>query len=210
MSRRTHLFVLVAACSLALGLQACAPRAQESCNFVQNSYGQRVSWAKDPITLYADNSVPAEALPSIRRAMETWNRALGGQALQLGGWVSGGKPGRDGSNVIYWFRAWQKDRPFEQARTTIHWMSTDIYEADIKINGENFSYAFGDHPVAGRVDFESLMLHELGHVLGLAHTPASEESVMHAYLRSSSLRREPMNIDLTSLSCEYRVAGLEQ
>ena len=138
MSRRTHLLVLVAACSLAFGLQACAPKAQESCNFVQNSYGQRVSWSKDPITLYADNSVPAEALPSIRQAMNTWNRVLGGRALQLGGWVHGGTPGRDSVNVIYWFSVWDQDRPGEQARTTIHWMNKDIYEADIKINGQTF------------------------------------------------------------------------
>src|SRR5690606_33904804 len=112
-------------------------------------------------------------------------------------------------NIIYWLKEWDPSRTFEQARTTIYWYDSQIYEADIKINAEHFSYSFGDEPEVGRVDLESLVLHELGHVLGLAHPEDGSDSVMNAYLRSSYLRREPLPMDLSSLSCEYRLAGSE-
>lgn len=210
MSRRAPLSLLVLICTLAVGMQACAPKPQEACNFVQNGYGQRVSWQKDPIVLYVDASVPREAMGPIRRALNTWNRTLGGEAFRLvSEAIDGKEPRNDGYSVIYWMHDWEKDRPFEQARTTIYWVNKEIYEADVRVNARNFLYSFAEGPVSGRVDLESLMVHEFGHVLGLTHTAEHEYSVMHAYLSSSSLRREPTDLDRDSLSCEYRVAGLE-
>jgi predicted Zn-dependent protease len=195
---------------LALGLQACAPKAQESCNFVQNSYGQRVSWfQKGPIVLNVDNRLPQEAIGPIRRAVATWNKYFGYEILKLGSWVDGHQPGKDGHNVIYWLTEWDANRNFEQARTTIYWYDSQIYEADVKINAEHFDFSFGEMPEIGKVDLESLVLHELGHVLGLAHMDDAYESVMSPYLRSSHLRREPSQVDLSSLSCEYPIKGSE-
>jgi hypothetical protein len=52
------------------------------------------------------------------------------------------------------------------------------------------------------VDFESLVLHELGHVLGLAHT-ATIGSVMVPSLASGYVRRMPSVTDIQALKCEY-------
>jgi hypothetical protein len=56
-------------------------------------------------------------------------------------------------------------------------------------------------PFSG-VDFESLVLHELGHVLGLAHT-ATIGSVMVPSLASGLVRRTPSETDIQALKCEY-------
>ncbi len=198
----------VAAGLLLLGLffQACAqkPEPQENCNFVQNSLKRRVSWENDvPVIFYIHRSVPGEYFNDIEQALDKWNARFGRNLLKLGGWTNATDlPQKDNANIIYWLSEWESDRSFEQARTTIYWSSDRIYEADIRVNAKNFEFFSGENPVKGSVDLQSLILHELGHALGLAHTQG-QGSVMVTTLASATLRREPSEIDLTSLSCEY-------
>ena len=175
---------------------------QEACNFVQNSSVQRVSW-KDavPIHLYVHESFPAEHLPALRSAMAKWEKALGRALITNPGPVVGeNSPSRDGISVIYWMQSWESDKPGEQARTTIYWEGNRIKEADIKINDKNFNYS--SNADSTTVDIESLLVHEIGHVLGLQHNTESG-SVMALILDNGQLRREPAPADVASLKCEY-------
>lgn len=191
---------------IGVGLQACGmkPSPQESCNFVQNSELQRVSWgAQTPVIVYIDSSVPAQFFDPIKLAAEEWNRSVGREVLKIGGWVNrGGGPQNDRQNVIYYLNEWEIDRPTEQARTTVYWSGDRVYEADIRLNGRNFNFFWSDEPVPGRVDIQSLVLHELGHVLGLAHS-ATPQSVMAKSLASATLRRQLSADDENSIRCEY-------
>ena len=191
----------------ALLFQACAekPQPEESCNFVQNSLKQRVSWENDvPVVFYIHRSVPGPFFGAIEQAIEEWNIKAGRELIKIGGWTnSGEKPEKDGANIVYWLNSWEKDRPFEQARTTIYWSEDRIYEADIRVNSKNFNFFWVEDPIVGHVDVQSLLLHEFGHALGLAHAPNTQESVMVTTLASATLRREAQSVDLSSLSCEY-------
>lgn len=202
MHRKLVAFTLLL--SALLGLNACGlnSRPEESCNFVQNSSAQRVSWGdQTPVTLYVDRSVPAEFFGAVEQAVEQWNLVRGRGLIKIGGWInSSSGPARDGANVIYWMNTWEADRPFEQARTTVYWAGERIYEADIRVNAKNFKYATGK--VAGTVDIVSLLVHEIGHVLGLTHIE-SEGSVMATSLASATERRVPTFDDVNSLKCEY-------
>jgi hypothetical protein len=202
----SRLLLVLIAGAIGLGLQACAqkPSPEESCNFVQNGDQQRVSWGADtPVVLYIDSSVPEEFFEPIRHAADTWNRTVGREVLKVGGWTqSNGVPGQDGANIIYFLHTWEADRPNEQARTTVYWANDRIYEADIRINAHNFDFFTSEDPVVGRVDVESLVLHELGHVLGLAHN-VSTASVMAKSLANATLRRKIGDIDTNSIKCEY-------
>jgi len=186
------------------GLNACARKVnpEDSCNFVQNSLAQRVSWgAQTPVTLYIDSSVPQEFYPAIESAIEVWNRTYGRSLLVLGGVTnSSGIPARDGANIIYWMNSWEENRRTEQARTVIHWAGDRIYESDVRINARHHRYTIGRMP--GYVDLTSLLVHEFGHVLGLSHTEENG-SVMAKTLASNMERREPAPIDVRSLRCEY-------
>ena len=181
---------------------------QESCNFVQNSDQLRVSWgSKLPVRLYVHHSVPKEYYGAIERAVKQWNDGLkqGRELIHIEGWGTTGleTPGRDGYSVIYWLSDWEASKPTEQARTTIYWTGNRIYEADMRINAHNFTFygAESSDSIVG-VDLESLVIHELGHVLGLAHTTANG-SVMVPSLASNTARRDPGTMDIQSLKCEY-------
>lgn len=195
---------IVLACVLAI--QACAQKLspQEGCNFIVNSQQQRVSWNnRAPVTLYIDRSVPSSFYTAIQNAANDWNRQLGHPVLQIGGVTSQASlPGRDGVNVIYWSNYWENDRPWEQARTTVAWLADQIQDADVKVNALNFRYSAADQPMLGSVDFESLMVHEFGHVLGLIHSD-DQDSVMQKSLPDDYLRRVPSDYDIRSAQCEY-------
>jgi hypothetical protein len=201
------LLCLAAAAAL---LQACSRplSPQDSCNFVENPDQQRVSW-KDhlPVKLYLNKSVPQDAYAAIDRAIAEYNAGPGG-GREMFRIVARGvegdlNPQKDGYSTIYWFNTWDADRTTEQARTTIYWSGNEIFEADMRINAKDFTYNY-DVTVSSftDVDLDSLVLHELGHVLGLAHTTAPG-SAMHATLDEGQVRRALGTVDLADLKCEY-------
>lgn len=206
-TRAAHsVFVLIA---LVLLLEACSrpPAPQTSCNFVQNPESQRVSWKGNlPVKLYLHESVPPQAYDAIDRAIAEYNTTIGnGQPVFtiVARGVSGPlNPQKDGYSTVYWLSTWDNNLTTEQARTTIYWSGNQIFEADMRIDAQNFTFNYSDTTSFSNVDLDSLILHELGHVLGLAHTTAVG-SAMHATLDEGQVRRQLGQIDLTDLHCEY-------
>lgn len=199
------LLVIISLAAIALGLNACAqkPAPEESCNFVQNGDLQRVSWGGNlPVKIYIDDSVESKYHADIMAAAKVWNDKVGHEVLRVSLGKGSAKPSQDGTNVIYQLKTWEPDRYKEQARTTVYWADDRIHEADIRINDSNFEFATSDSLIPNRVDMQSLMVHELGHVLGLAHTD-SAGSVMAKTLPSATPRRELSKADVKSIRCEY-------
>ena len=200
-------------------IQGCGKVTPETpCNFVQNSEKQRVSWASAnlPVKIYVHDSVPEQYHADIELAAKHWNDKSSVPLLQIVSFNAGGSavPKRDGFNVVTWLDTWDSDRSSEQARTTINWSKSKIYEADIKVNNQDFNYATQDEELEGAVvDFTSLMVHEFGHVLGLTHNH-DDDSVMKPKLGFSQRRgytidennnivTEIKPVDVNSLTCEY-------
>jgi hypothetical protein len=198
--------IFTALVTTALVLNACAakPTPEKSCNFVQNSDQQRVSWGSQvPVILYIDSSVPNEYFDDIKSAAATWNANIGREAIKIGGYVdTKSDPAQDGHNIIYFMHTWEADKSNEQARTTVYWAGDRIYEADVRINAKDFTFSSGDTLETTRVDMQSLVLHEFGHVLGLAHSVASQ-SVMAKSLPNDIMRRSLALSDEDSIRCEY-------
>lgn len=194
---------------LATGAVGCGHKIEpeQSCDFVQNGQLQRVSWkGQFPIEFYIHESVPEEFISSIQSAMGQWEAKLGRPLFKIKGILEGpiDNSEKDGRNVITYMNQWDPDRNREQARTTILWLGDIIYESDIKLNGSgDFSFFSGPQPLSGKVDMESLVVHELGHVLGLQHNDAVP-SVMATTLSSATMRREPKPIDIQNFKCEYK------
>ena len=164
-ARRIHLIVFISLIGT-IGLPGCGFKIEpeKSCNFVQNSHKQRVSWnGKLPVLIYIHESMPEAKRPSVDAAIQKWNDQAGGAPILKSGGVINeyNNPQHDGANIIYYRDQWDAKHPDEQGRTTVYWSGTQIFEADVLINGKDFEFSVTAEPEAGKVDLESLLVHEL-------------------------------------------------
>jgi hypothetical protein len=196
--------------AILVGMAACAPKSQEDCGFVQNVYGERISWkGQVPVVLRIHSSVPSEFVGAIEAAVKSWNDAAGKELLQLAASprVTGTAVGEDRNNVISFASTWNTDKLSEQAKTSVHWVGDQIREADIQVNnfamnGASVFNFYWQQKTANGVNLEALILHEIGHVLGMKHKDR-DSSVMNTYLAANADRVALAETDVSSLQCEY-------
>jgi hypothetical protein len=200
--------MLVIILSVPFALRLRAAKNLPDCGFVQNTYGERVSWKNEGlITLYIHDSVPREYYGAIQSAAATWEKSIGHRLFNLvmDPLVGTSIPHQDGKNIIYFMNTWEANRPTEQARTSIYWNGDQIVEADIRINSKDFQFYWAPgqfNPL--KVNFEALILHEMGHVLGLRHKD-NAGSVMATFLPSGTDRVRLASADASNLQCEYKL-----
>ena len=205
-------------------LSSCSPQKQDDCGFVQNIYGQRISWkSKKLIKVSIHSSMPAALRPAIYRAAATWEAQAGRKVFEISEDSSKltATPNRDEKNAIYFLSNWESDRASEQGRTSVYWAGDEIQEADIRINAADFSYydktpaeLIGSYTrvnsgaaVTTGYSFESLILHELGHFMGLKHRDNAGQdagTVMSTHLGAFANRTQLAASDQKAVSCEYR------
>lgn len=208
-----RLFILL---SLGVTLNACAPKKSDDCGFVQNVYGQRISWKTSAaIPLYINQSIPLSLRAAIYRAAASWEQSLGRKVFEVieENSAQNSAPGRDKKNGIYFLSQWESDRKSEQGRTSVYWAGDEIQEADIRINSKDFAYYDQDryqlvrtatNSTSAGYNFEALILHELGHFLGLKHRDGSGGTVMAKELAAYTNRVSLAQVDVNSVQCEYK------
>lgn len=198
--------------SLFVYLPACSPTTQKECGFVQNVYNERISWKGEiPVVMSLDQSVPEEYIGAAQAAAATWNAAAGRKLFEIITEKEKSSTGaqKDNKNVIYFYNSWEADKTNEQARTSVYWVGDQIKEADIRINAKDFKFYWNQKSDdSSAISIESLILHEMGHVLGLKHKDGASgtsdaNSVMVAFLSSNTKRIQVAQTDVDSLKCEY-------
>lgn len=187
-------------------LVACAPQVEpeESCNFIQNSQLQRVSWPHKSITVGLHKNViheNPEYEAELEKALRRWVDASGTQlfgSIQIVDDVDQGVV----DILVRMETDWDDERYSEQAKTVLRYKGSDIYEAEVHLNREHNQFYAGVVKQAGKVHMESLLIHELGHAIGLKHI-SGEYSVMNTHLSTGKSRIYLSETDIQSVQCEY-------
>lgn len=182
-------------------------RLLKDCRLKEGKKSFFARWDKFPIRMKIDKSVPEAARKQIYNAAQKWSIALGFEVFQFELANEAGKPSADNLSVIYFIsEKWPGEKNHEADTFSRYQTVTErATEADILVNAENFRYAF-DKATPGFVDFESLMLHEFGHVLGMEHI--ENGGVMNPYLAFGEVRRDFDRETLKVSSCIY--ASIQQ
>lgn len=185
--------------------QYLATASQDACGYLQNDFGQRVSWKdKLPIEFYVSKTIPTEFHEDISAAAEKWNYSAGKPVVKINfSDLEGAQFSTDDTkNVIYGFTDWDEDKSTQQALTIVKYRVNQITSADIKINFQHFIYYKTEAKEKTQIHFASLILHEIGHALGLKHA-APRPTVMWPTLASDYVRMQLSTSDRQSVGCEY-------
>jgi hypothetical protein len=138
-----------------------------------------VRWSQQPIRYFVnERDVPGVTASDFRaaaaRAAATWQGAEGAQvAFELVG-TTGAPPGQiDGRTTLGFLDRPDLDRVLGATSLLIDSTTGAIIEADVFFN-TRFPWSVAPEGEPGRVDLESVVVHELGHLIGLGHSALGE------------------------------------
>ena len=109
---------------------------------------------------------------------------------------------RNANLIVFRDEGW----PYGQgalALTTVTYSldSGEIRDADIELNSDNAAFTIGDNAV--NVDLLSILTHEVGHFLGLAHTPVADATMQTDYPPKSTTLRTLEEDDIAGICAIY-------
>jgi carboxypeptidase family protein/matrixin len=229
-SRRKSQGMLRRGCSIALAstlmIGGPAGEAFAYLKFGTSVGGREVPlrWTSVPIRYYVnDQNVPGvsatEFQAALGRAFATWqNLPTASVSYQFAGFTSATPGQGDGMNTLGFRSAPDLDRVLAATSFIVDNVSGALLESDIFFNSA-FLWSTSASGTAGRVDVESIALHEIGHLSGLGHSMIGEtelqanggrrviaaEAVMFpiAYAAGSVTARTPRADDIAGMSDLY-------
>ncbi len=154
---------------------------------------------------------PAESIAAAQAAVATWQHVLDGSDVTLAVEESGAAATAatgDGIPSVRWAIE-EGDLGAEYgllALTEISYSVADgaIQDADVVVNGVEFAFTVASTGCADEYDLESTLTHELGHLLGLAHSAAPDATMFATGGACETLKRDLSPDDEGGLDHLYR------
>jgi len=164
-----------------------------------------------PVSIAFTGSVPGVA-DDLRALLDVSARAWSTPACTRAGFVAAepraftGAEGDNGKNdIIVHTTDWPAPLATGAAGHTILYVLGDrIVEADIHLNAKDFTFAVGAVPA--KIDLQALLIHELGHALGIGHS-ADARATMNAGLPSGIAARSLEKDDRDAVCALYPGTG---
>jgi Matrixin len=138
-----------------------------------------VKWTGTPVRYFVnDRDIPgvtaADMRAAVARAAATW-QGVAGTTLRFEdqGLTAAVPVGLDGRNTLGFLDRPDLDRVLGATSLLIDASNGSLVEADVFFN-TRFTWSVAPQGESGRVDVESVVVHELGHFVGLGHSAIGE------------------------------------
>lgn len=170
---------IAVAVALVLTLGSSSPLAYLKLGAVLDGRVIDATWKQQPIGYFISerpgNGVTAmDLLGATQRATATWSGVESAKVqFAFQGMTTAPAEGIDGKTVLGFIDRPDLDRVLAATSFMIDTATGEIAEADIFFN-TRFAFSVAPSGQPDRVDLESVVLHELGHLLGLGHSAIGE------------------------------------
>lgn len=161
-----------------------------------NDSGNAVRWKKFPVTWQLnEEEIPDtvgydKMLHAVQASIDEWEFVEGSElTFEYLGSTDVRAPAHDEINTIYWEPDWTWDDDILALTSTWSTTSGEIVGFDIRIN------TFGADWSEGKMDLQNALTHEVGHGIGLDHTPDYFEATMYASTRTGEIRKRDLHWD---------------
>lgn len=212
---------LIAIALIALLLAVAAPAAAYQCSRVPPA-GPSLYWSTRALS-YAINRAGYPSLPAadvydaVQASFATWQAvtctdvqfallSLTDENVVGYNWRSP----EDNANLIIWRNGdandpadlWRHERgSIAVTTTTFNSHSGELLDADIEFNGQYYQFTACTPPAAGctvAYDVQNTLTHEIGHLVGLDHTPLGQPGASETTMYPSAPRGEISKRDLAA------------
>lgn len=177
------------------------------------STGRLVRWSRSPIELTVvrvDNcrSCPdeTEVFGSLQRAASTWNEIPTSPNINIIERSGNPEWDIDGVNGVYLVRDWPFSfRALAITLTSYNENTGELIDTDVIINGEML---FGFSGERNRYDLDTVLTHELGHVLGLDESSVPGATMFPNTRKGETDRRELSTDDVDGIMSLYQTVPI--